>query len=71
MCPFSVHVLYVLHKEKEQGRVPDYLFSIQHYLLELTRLCKALDHLVGDVSSEIHTKSQCWVRSLHEISQLL
>lgn len=48
-----------------------YLFSIQHYLLELARLSKALDDLVGDISSEVHTKSESGVRGLHQVSQLL
>lgn len=39
----------------------DYLFGIQYYLLELAGLCKALNDFVGDVGSEVHTKSQCWV----------
>lgn len=50
---------------------PNYLFSIQHYLLELARLSKTLDHLIGDISSEVHTKSQRGIRSLYEIPQLL
>lgn len=48
-----------------------YLFSIQHYLLELARLSEALDDLVGDISSEVHTKSESGVRGLHQVSQLL
>lgn len=57
--------------EKGGSEIPDYLFSVQHYLLELASLSKALDDLVGDVSSEVHTKSECWVRGLHQVSQLL
>lgn len=48
-----------------------YLFSIQHYLLELARLSEALDDLVGDISSEVHTKSESGVGGLHQVSQLL
>lgn len=48
-----------------------YLLSIQHYLLELAGLSKALDDLVRDVSSEVHTKSKGGIRSLHQVSQLL
>lgn len=52
-----------------KGRV--YLFSIQHYLLELSSLSEALDDLVRDISSEVYTKSESWVRGLHQVSQLL
>ena len=48
-----------------------YLFSIQNYFLELARLSEALDDLVGDVSSEVHTKSESEVSGLHQVSQLL
>lgn len=50
---------------------PDYLFSVQHNLLKLASLSEALDDLAGDVSSEVHTKSECGVRGLHQVSQLL
>lgn len=55
----------------ESFELLDYLFSIQHYLLELARLSEALDDLVGHVSSEVHTKSEGGVRGLHQVSQLL
>lgn len=35
-----------------------HLFSVQHNLLELARLGKALDDLVGDISSEVDAQSQ-------------
>ena len=50
---------------------PDYLFCVQHYLLELASLSEALDDFVGDISSEIDTKSECGVRGFHQVSQLL
>lgn len=46
------------------------LFSIKNNLLELARLSKALDDLVGDVSSEVHTKSKGGIRCLHQVPQL-
>lgn len=48
-----------------------YLLSIQDYLLELAGLSEALDDLVGDVRSEVHTKSKGGVRGLHQVPQLL
>lgn len=48
-----------------------YFFGIKDDLLELSSLRKALNDLVGDVSSEVHTKSEGRVRSFHQIPQLL
>ena len=59
-----------LNTNRKDSEFSDYLLGIQHYLLELARLCKALDDLAGDVSSEVHTESECGVRGLHQVSQL-
>lgn len=48
-----------------------HLFSVQHDLLELACLGKALNDLVGDISSEVDAQSQGGVRRLNQISQLL
>ena len=61
----------VFNAQLNKGMLLDYLFSIQHDLLELAGLSEALDDLVGDVSSEVHTKSEGWVGGLHQVSQLL
>lgn len=41
---------------KWKPALSDYLFGIQHNLLELAGLSKALDDLVGNISSEVHTE---------------
>ena len=47
------------------------LLSVEDYLLELARLCEALDDLVWDVGPQVDAEGQCGVHRLHQVPQLL
>ncbi len=69
-------------RQSHQSRDPDegrteclkrtpYLLSIEHYLLELTRLSEALDDFSRNIRSQVNAEGQSNVSRLHQIPQLL
>lgn len=60
-----------MRAEQSLWRERRYLLSIEHYLLELSRLSKALDDFSRNIGSQVNTEGQRDVSRLHQITQLL
>ena len=48
-----------------------YLLGVKHYLLELSGLSEALDHLAGYVGPEVDAEGQSRIYCLNQVTKLL
>uniref|UniRef100_A0A1I8JFC5 NAD-specific glutamate dehydrogenase n=1 Tax=Macrostomum lignano TaxID=282301 RepID=A0A1I8JFC5_9PLAT len=67
----ELQALLVVDAHQVAQQEDSHLLGVEHNLLELPSLGKALNDLVGHIGSQVDAQSQCWISLFHQVAKLL